>query len=136
MNIMIDNEWTRFEDILGNLKKFIDQGKIKHVGVSNETPWGLSKYLELSKDKNLPRMLSIQNPYNLLNRTYEVGLAEISIREQSRITCLFSSCMWIIYQENIEINNYQKTLEWKEMVIFGLDMQNPMLIKLLMHIMK
>ena len=45
------NEWTRFEDILGNLKKFIDQGKIKHVGVSNETPWGLSKYLELSKEK-------------------------------------------------------------------------------------
>ena len=77
------NEWTRFEDILGNLKKFIDQGKIKHVGVSNETPWGLSKYLELSKDKNLPRMLSIQNPYNLLNRTYEIGLAEISIRERA-----------------------------------------------------
>ena len=77
------NEWTRFEDILGNLKKFIDQGKIKHVGVSNETPWGLSKYLELSKDKNLPRMLSVQNPYNLLNRTYEIGLAEMSIREQA-----------------------------------------------------
>ncbi|WP_415275734.1 aldo/keto reductase [Candidatus Pelagibacter sp. Uisw_116] len=77
------NEWTRFEDILGNLKKFIDQGKIKYVGVSNETPWGLSKYLELSKDKNLPRMLSVQNPYNLLNRTYEIGLAEISIREQA-----------------------------------------------------
>ncbi|WP_415284604.1 aldo/keto reductase [Candidatus Pelagibacter sp. Uisw_130] len=77
------NEWTRFEDILGNLKKFIDQGKIKNVGVSNETPWGLSKYLELSKDKNLPRMLSVQNPYNLLNRTYEIGLAEMSIREQA-----------------------------------------------------
>jgi aryl-alcohol dehydrogenase-like predicted oxidoreductase len=76
-------EWTQFEDILGNLKKFIDQGKIKYVGVSNETPWGLSKYLELSKVKNLPRMLSVQNPYNLLNRTYEIGLAEISIREQA-----------------------------------------------------
>ena len=77
------SEWTQFEDILGNLKKFIDQGKVKHIGVSNETPWGLSKYLELSKDKNLPRMLSVQNPYNLLNRTYEIGLAEISIREQA-----------------------------------------------------
>jgi aryl-alcohol dehydrogenase-like predicted oxidoreductase len=77
------NEWTRFEDILGNLQKFIDQGKIKHIGVSNETPWGLSKYLELSKEKNLPRVLSVQNPYNLLNRTYEIGLAEISIREQA-----------------------------------------------------
>ncbi|MDA9071382.1 aldo/keto reductase [Candidatus Pelagibacter sp.] len=76
------NEWTRFEDILGNLQKFISQGKVKHIGVSNETPWGLSKYLELSKERNLPRILSAQNPYNLLNRTYEVGLAEISVREQ------------------------------------------------------
>ena len=75
------NEWTRFEDTLGSLKRFIDQGKIKHVGISNETPWGLSKYLELSKEQKLPRMLSVQNPYNLLNRTYEVGLAEFSIRE-------------------------------------------------------
>jgi aryl-alcohol dehydrogenase-like predicted oxidoreductase len=78
-----DSEWTRFEDILGSLKKFIDQGKIKHVGLSNETPWGLSEFLELSKEKNLPRMLSVQNPYNLLNRTYEVGLAEMSVREQA-----------------------------------------------------
>ena len=77
------NEWTRFEDILGFLKKFIDQGKIKHVGLSNETSWGLSKFLELSKEKKLPRMLSVQNPYNLLNRTYEIGLAEMSIREQA-----------------------------------------------------
>ena len=49
--------------------------------MSNETPWGLLKFLELSKNKNLPRILSVQNPYNLLNRTYEVGLAEISVRE-------------------------------------------------------
>ena len=78
-----DGEWTRFEDILENLKKFIDQGKIRHVGLSNETPWGLSKFLEISQDKNLPRVLSVQNPYNLLNRTYEVGLAEMSVREKS-----------------------------------------------------
>jgi aryl-alcohol dehydrogenase-like predicted oxidoreductase len=51
--------------------------------LSNETPWGLSKFLELSKEQNLPRMLSVQNPYNLLNRTYEIGLAEISIREKA-----------------------------------------------------
>ena len=49
---MIANDWTQFEDILGNLKKFIDQGKIRHIGLSNETPWGLSKFLELSKNKN------------------------------------------------------------------------------------
>jgi len=77
------NDWTKFEDILGSLKKFIKQGKIRHIGLSNETAWGLSKFLDFSKDKSLPRMLSVQNPYNLLNRTYEIGLAEISIREQA-----------------------------------------------------
>tara|TARA_B100000965_G_scaffold342734_1_gene312097 strand:+ start:323 stop:1360 length:1038 start_codon:yes stop_codon:yes gene_type:complete len=78
-----ENEnWNKFEDVLENLKGFIDQGKIRHVGLSNETAWGVKKYLEISKDHNLPRMISIQNPYSLLNRTYEVGLAEVSIREQ------------------------------------------------------
>ena len=77
------NEWTKFEDILENLKKFIEQGKIRYIGLSNETAWGLSRFLELSKDKGLPRMLSVQNPYNLLNRTYEIGLAEMSVRERS-----------------------------------------------------
>tara|TARA_B100000965_G_C19477760_1_gene707064 strand:+ start:50 stop:1090 length:1041 start_codon:yes stop_codon:yes gene_type:complete len=75
-----ENNWTNFEDVLGNLKKHIDSGKIRYVGLSNETPWGVMKFLELSKEKGLPRMVSIQNPYSLLNRTYEVGLAEISIR--------------------------------------------------------
>ena len=50
--------------------------------MSNETPFGLSKYLEISKNKNLPRMMSVQNPYSLVNRTYEVGMSEISIREK------------------------------------------------------
>ncbi len=77
-----NDDWNKFEDVLGNLKKFIDKGKVRHVGLSNETAWGAKKYLEISKDQNLPRMMSIQNPYSLLNRTYEVGLAEISIREQ------------------------------------------------------
>ena len=54
--------------------------------MSNETPWGVMNYLKLSKDKGLPRMMSLQNPYSLLNRSYEVGLAEISIRE--KIGCL------------------------------------------------
>ena len=78
-----ENEnWTKFEDVLGNLQRFIDSGKIREIGLSNETPWGVSKYLELSKEKKLPRMISIQNPYSLLNRTYEIGLAEISIRDE------------------------------------------------------
>ena len=77
-----DGNWNKFEDILGTLKKFIDAGKIRYIGVSNETPWGTKKFLEIAKEKNLPRMMSVQNPYNLLNRTYEVGLAEISIRDK------------------------------------------------------
>ena len=81
-----ENSWNEFEDVLENLKKYIESGKIRYVGLSNETPWGVMKYLKLSKDKDLPRMMSIQNPYSLLNRSYEVGLAEISIRE--KIGCL------------------------------------------------
>ena len=81
-----ENEWNEFEDVLVNLKKFIDQGKIRYVGLSNETPWGVMNYLQLAKDKDLPRMMAIQNPYSLLNRSYEVGLAEVSIRE--KIGCL------------------------------------------------
>ena len=50
--------------------------------MSNETPYGLSKYIELSKNKKLPRMMSVQNPYSLVNRTYEIGMSEISIREK------------------------------------------------------
>ncbi len=78
-----EENWNDFEKILTVLNKFIKQGKIRYIGLSNETAWGLSKFLEISKTKNLPRMVSVQNPYNLLNRTYEIGLAEVSIREQS-----------------------------------------------------
>jgi aryl-alcohol dehydrogenase-like predicted oxidoreductase len=81
-----ENDWNQFEDVLSELDKFIKTGKIRYVGLSNETPWGALNYLQLSKDKNLPRMMSIQNPYSLLNRSYEVGLAEVSIRE--KIGCL------------------------------------------------
>ena len=75
--------WNDFEEILITLEKFIKQGKIRYIGLSNETSWGLSKFLEVSKLKTLPKMMSVQNSYNLLCRTYEIGLAEISIREKS-----------------------------------------------------
>ena len=77
-----EGKWNDFESILKILEKFIKSGKIKYVGVSNETPYGLSKYLEISQNQNLPRMMSIQNPYSLVNRTYEIGLSEISIRDK------------------------------------------------------
>jgi len=78
-----EKSWNSFESILNTLKKFIDQGKIRYIGLSNETPWGFSKYLEIAKEKNLPKVVSVQNPYSLVNRTYEVGMSEISMREKA-----------------------------------------------------
>ena len=78
-----ETEWNDMKYILEVLKKFVERGKIRYIGISNETPWGLFKFLELSKIYDLPKVISVQNPYNLLNRTYEIGLAEISIREKS-----------------------------------------------------
>ena len=77
-----EGTWNSFESVLEALGKFIKSGKIRYIGMSNETPYGLSRYIELSKSKKLPRMMSVQNPYNLVNRTYEIGMSEISIREK------------------------------------------------------
>ncbi len=77
-----EGTWNSFESVLEALGKFIKTGKIRYIGMSNETPYGLSRYIELSKSKKLPRMMSVQNPYNLVNRTYEIGMSEISIREK------------------------------------------------------
>ncbi len=60
-----------------------DQGKIRYIGLSNETPWGFSKFLQIAQEQKLPRIVSVQNPYNLVNRTYEVGMSEISMREKA-----------------------------------------------------
>jgi aryl-alcohol dehydrogenase-like predicted oxidoreductase len=59
----------------------IKDGKIRHIGLSNETPWGMMKFLQLAEKYNLPRIQSVQNPYSLLNRAYDIGMAEISMQE-------------------------------------------------------
>ncbi len=64
-------------DVLGGL---VQAGKIRMVGISNETPWGCAEYLRVAKAQGLPRIVSVQNPYNLLNRTFEIGLAEFAHR--------------------------------------------------------
>jgi aryl-alcohol dehydrogenase-like predicted oxidoreductase len=69
------------EDTLDALAHLVQAGKIRAFGVSNETPWGLSEYLRLARDKGLPRVASIQNAYNLLNRTFEQGLSEFALRD-------------------------------------------------------
>ena len=70
-----------FSEILFNLNELIKEGKIRHIGLSNENPWGVMRFLEESK-QSLPRMITIQNSYSLLNRQFEVGNAEISMREK------------------------------------------------------
>ena len=70
------------EATLYALDEFVRAGKVRAIGVSNETPWGMAAFLALAGKFNLPRIACIQNPYNLLNRSFEVGLAEISDRER------------------------------------------------------
>lgn len=70
------------EETLEACTRLVKAGKIRHVGISNETPWGVAEYLRLSRERDLERIVSIQNPYSLLNRTFEVGLSEFSYREQ------------------------------------------------------
>lgn len=77
-----DQDFTPIEETLEVLDEQVKAGKIRHIGLSNETPWGAMKFLQLAESRGWPRAVSIQNPYNLLNRSFEVGLAEISIREQ------------------------------------------------------
>ena len=68
--------------VIEALEEVMKEGKIRHFGISNETPWGLMSYLKYSAALGKPRCVSVQNPYNLLNRTYEIGMAEMSIREK------------------------------------------------------
>jgi aryl-alcohol dehydrogenase-like predicted oxidoreductase len=73
---------TPISETLEVLNNFVESGKIRYIGISNETPWGTMQYLKFSEQNKWPRIVSIQNPYSLLNRTYEVGLAEFSQREK------------------------------------------------------
>lgn len=78
----IDANWQEnFFEVLTIFDGLIKEGKIKHIGVSNENPYGVMKYLNESEKHHLPRIVSIQNPYSLLNRLFEVGLSEIAMRE-------------------------------------------------------
>ncbi|MYM65048.1 NADP(H)-dependent aldo-keto reductase [Pseudomaricurvus sp. HS19] len=69
-------------ETLETLSQLVSDGKVRHIGLSNETPWGVMRYRQLAEQHGLASVVSIQNPYNLLNRTFEAGLAEMAIREQ------------------------------------------------------
>ncbi len=68
-------------ELLETLTDFVKEGKIRQVGLSNETPWGTMKYLQTSENNNLVRPVTIQNSYSLIHRGYEVGMSEVSMRE-------------------------------------------------------
>lgn len=77
-----DSARAGIEETLSTLAALVDAGRIRHVGVSNDTPWGVMEYLRQAERGGLPRIVSVQNPYNLLNRSFEIGLAEVAHRER------------------------------------------------------
>lgn len=79
-------DWIPLEETLEVLGDLVARGKVRAIGVSNETPWGLMRFVSAAEKLGLPKLASIQNPHNLLNRSFEVGLAEICMREN--IACL------------------------------------------------
>jgi aryl-alcohol dehydrogenase-like predicted oxidoreductase len=76
------DDFTDIEETLDALNNLVKAGKVRHVGISNETPWGISQYLKIADQKKLAKIVSIQNAYNFLNRGFEVGLSEVAIREK------------------------------------------------------
>ncbi len=75
-------DFISFEETLEHLNRHVEKGSIRHLGVSNETSWGVMRFLAASDRLGLPRMASIQNAYSLVNRTFELGLSEIAVEEQ------------------------------------------------------
>jgi len=81
--VKIDVNWEEnFFEVLSVYNELIKAGKIRHIGVSNEAPWAVMKFISESEKHHLPRIATIQNPYSLLNRLFEVGLAEVCLRER------------------------------------------------------
>lgn len=78
-----EKDGVAIAETLEVLAELVDTGKIKYIGVSNETPWGVAEYLRVAEKEGFPRIVTVQNPYNLLNRSFEVGLAEFAHREQT-----------------------------------------------------
>lgn len=108
-----DSPSTPIEETLSVLNAFVQAGKVRYIGISNETPWGTMQYLNLAKQQGWPRVVSIQNPYSLLNRTYEVGLAEFSQREQISLLAYSPLGFGVLtgkYIEGKEIQNARLSL--------------------------
>jgi aryl-alcohol dehydrogenase-like predicted oxidoreductase len=87
---------TPIRETLEALNELVKAGKVRHIGVSNETPWGVNEYLRLAREENLPKIVSIQNQYSLTNRTFEIGLSEIAIKEQVGLLAYSSLNMGVL----------------------------------------
>jgi aryl-alcohol dehydrogenase-like predicted oxidoreductase len=77
-----ERPFTPVRETLEALAELVEEGKIRHIGLSNEWPWGLMQFLNAAREYDLPRVVSMQNAYNLINRTYETALLEMCHREQ------------------------------------------------------
>lgn len=78
----LEHPATPVEEQLSVLSELVQSGKVRYIGVSNETPWGVAEFVKVAERLSLQRIVSIQNPYNLLNRTFETGLHEMCHREK------------------------------------------------------
>ncbi|RMF12779.1 MAG: NADP(H)-dependent aldo-keto reductase [Alphaproteobacteria bacterium] len=95
-NVVDDPDVVPIEETLEALTDVVKAGKVRHIGVSNETAWGTMRYLELARHKAMARVETIQNPYNLLNRSFEVGLAEVCLREQVSLLPYSPLCFGVL----------------------------------------
>lgn len=106
-------EETPIEAILEALSKQVEKGRIRAIGLSNESPWGLMKFLSLAEKYNLPRVASMQNVYSLVSRRYDYGLAEISMREDVGLLAYSPLAQGYLtgkYQNGAMPENTRKTL--------------------------
>jgi len=80
-----DIYWTPILEVIENMSDLIKEGKVRHFGISNESPWGMLKFIYLSEKYNLPRPITIQNPYNLINRVFDIASSEVAMRENCKL---------------------------------------------------
>lgn len=112
-----DQEEQHILEVLQTFQKLQKEGKIKHLGLSNDTPWGVMKFLELARKHNLPEIQTIQNPYNLLQRQSEVGLSEICLLENIWLLAYSPLAGGILtgkYLDNMMPDGSRYALRWRK----------------------
>jgi len=87
------DDFVSIEETLDTLNNLVKVGKVRHIGISNESAWGINQYLKSAEQKKIAKIVSIQNAYNFLNRGFEVNLSEIAIREKVGLLAYSPSSM-------------------------------------------